>query len=284
VAQIDFILVVQYLTGTCICGLCGVSRSVVAHPVLLLTQCACCPAGELRLLLVRERLWEAACDVLTATAQQPGLPKVLGFSTRRRPGHIPSHLSSSAGSAGGNTLAGTAGSSVEDGQAAFDPAVLPLDMEYVPPVPGPAAAATAEDGTGGVHVHGTSGDPTGFNNLSLNSHPAAETTIVQHVASPSAAGTGAMQQQPEDAGQLEALALLGMCPVSMAASAAARGAGDGGGAASSDAAGGVQGVGSPAGQGSSSSRLLLGQLANRDVGMIRWVTWARAWVTWILGM
>lgn len=171
------------------------------------------------------------------------------------------------------------GSSAAGGQTVFDPATLPLDMEYVPPVaiPAAAAAATAGAGTGSIQAYsGSSNALEGFNNLSLGPQPDAG-----DAGTDAASGTAAMLLPPAESAQLEPLALAGMCPVSMAASVAAVGAaaagGGGGAGGGDDAAGGGQEVGTPSqgsSGGSSGSGLLLGQLARRDVGMIRWVTLA----------
>lgn len=194
-------------------------------------------AGELRLLLVRGRLWECACEALTAGSQQPGVPTVLGFTAKRRLGHLGSSRSSQAGSfsllQGGpasscrsSSVAGAARTSTAAPAAVIDLASLPADMEYVCP-----AAAMG---------WGVSQDDTA----------AAAAGGVTPVEEGCHAAAGAAEQQ--------VLALNGVCPVSVASSVAA--------GAFAAAAGVEEGLGLL-------DRLLLGRMASPECGMIRWV-WA----------
>jgi hypothetical protein len=159
-------------------------------------------AGELRLLLVRGRLWEGTCGALTAAAERPGVPKVLGFKVRR-------YLGSSS-SAGGSLRTSTATATLAKGSICqpavlLDTSSLPADMEYVPSaaVAAAAAATAAEEAGDGLDIVGRPG------------------------------GLDELQQEQQ------VLALAGMCPVSVAGSMAA-GAAAAGVSAGADSAAGEQ--------------------------------------------
>lgn len=188
-------------------------------------------AGELRLLLVRGRLWEGACGALAAAAERPGVPNVLGFKVRR-------HLlggSSTAGSGSSRALTAAPSVAVDSSPgvstappaaaaaALFDASSLPADMEFVPSAA--AAASLAGEEAGGGYGLDIVGDTRR-----------------------SAAG---LQVQAEP----QALSLSGMCPVSIAGSVAAGRAAAAAGDAEAVAAG--------------EWVLLLGRLARPEFGMLR---------------
>lgn len=111
-----------------------------------------CVAGELRLLLVRGRLWEGTCDALAA-AEQPGVSKVLGFRVRR-------YLGSTSSSAGSSLRTSTVPSaSITQPAVLFDASSLPADMEYLPSaaVATATAAAAAEEAGEGLDIVGGAG-------------------------------------------------------------------------------------------------------------------------------
>lgn len=97
----------------------------------------CASAGELRLLLVRARLWEDTCLALEAAAGQPSsntaVPRILGFSR--------THGIGSASTAGSRATS-TAGTGA---LSASDLADLSSEMEYV--TPEALAAADSSDAT-----------------------------------------------------------------------------------------------------------------------------------------
>lgn len=164
-------------------------------------------AGELRLLLLRARIWEDTCTALTAAAESStaAAPRVLGFKPRRVQG-------SSSNSLAGGSAAGavTPASGVPVGLSAQEVAELPAYAEYVPPAVLAAQAGAAADGAAG-----------------------------------------------DSSGELGVLALLGMCPSSLAASVAA-------------------GNAAATGGGGEAGRLLVGRLANPAVGAIRQVMAGRS--------
>lgn len=137
--------------------------------------------GELRLLLVRGRLWEAASAALAAAAQQPGVPGVLGFSARRRPG------SASVSSTRSSSVVAAHTANASTPAAVFDSSALPADMEYVAAARAAAAAEALEGDEAGAGIDI-------FGCCDSTAAAAAE----QHV-----------------------LTLSGMCPVSLASSVAA---------------------------------------------------------------
>jgi len=193
---------------------------------------SCLRAGELRLLLVRGRLWEATCAALTAAAgQQPGVPKVLGFTPRRslqghtgpRSGSTPGSCSTTGSSMGRHSVGHTA-TATGPNAAVIDLGSLPEDMEYVPPAAGGPAGWQAVSGPDELQ-----GD---------------------HSSGITAAAAAAGEQQ--------VLELCGMCPVSVASSVAA--------GAAAAAAAGVSGLMGGGLQG----QLLVGVMARTDCGMIRW--------------
>jgi hypothetical protein len=174
--------------------------------MLLSMECLWClvAAGELRLLLVRARLWEDACAALSAAAADPaaGVPRVLGFKGPRQGRRSCGYSSSGQAGAAGLAVGGAAASCSALTEA--EAASLPASMQYV---------------------------------------PSGETDQARTAAAADEQGSADGAAGSEGAGQV---ALAGMCPVSIAGSAAA---------------GGVSG-----GDGSG---VLVAQLASPSVGCIR---------------
>ncbi|WIA34457.1 hypothetical protein OEZ86_012790 [Tetradesmus obliquus] len=102
--------------------------------------------GELRLLLVRARLWEDACAALSTAASDSaaGVPRVLGFKGPRagRQSCGFSCTGQVATAAGVAAVGAAACSALSEAEAAS----LPASMQYVPP--GAAAAAAADEAHG----------------------------------------------------------------------------------------------------------------------------------------
>ncbi|WIA14283.1 hypothetical protein OEZ85_002817 [Tetradesmus obliquus] len=102
--------------------------------------------GELRLLLVRARLWEDACAALSTAASDSaaGVPRVLGFKGPRagRQSCGFSCTGQVATAAGVAAVGAAACSALSEAEAAS----LPASMQYVPP--GAAAAAAADKAHG----------------------------------------------------------------------------------------------------------------------------------------